>query len=658
VNDARVCLNEHPAFRGKSVRNKQKPQVMNSPRYALVATITAFSSWGALLSPMVGIAEAQQEQEVLTRGPVHEAFAASINFEPQAGILINSQPPEPIDELPPEQQLEGDNVTWISGYWAWDEDQDDFLWISGVWRNIPPDREWIPGYWNESGAQFQWVSGYWEDSSTTEVSYLPEPPKSVEVGPNVEAPSRNHSWIPGQWAWTDTRYRWSPGYWEPLRENWTYVPSYYNWTPRGYIYVDGYWDYAVARRGVIFAPVHFRGDYYRQPGFSYSPVTVISLALLVDHLFVRPSYGHYYYGDYYEPRYRTSGFYASFSYSSGYRGYDPIYAHQRWSHRNERDWERRRSDDFNYFRDNRDARPPRTWADLREMPNGGRGFKGRNADYLIAAPIEQFAKTEVAGTSFKKLDQPGRERIVAQRQEMRTFRQERQKLESGGGPLREKAEGAELKPAKVKAARSPIMGKKAAQLAKEEAPPPRRKAATAAGVEAPGKGKAPREGKVPSVKEGETMPERGPKVKPEREPKAQTEPKVKPQREPKAQTEPKVKPQREPKVQPEPKMKTEREPKVQPERKAQPQREPKVQPERKAQPQREPKVQPERKVQPQREPKVQPERKVQPQREPKVQPERKVQPQREPKVQPERKVQPQREPKEKPEREKKEKGAN
>jgi len=646
---------------------------MNTTRHALVATITAFSAWGTLLFPMAGIAQAQeqgqQEQEILTRGPVHEAFAASINFEPQAGILIDTQPPELIDELPPEQQLEGDNVTWISGYWAWDEEQGDFLWISGVWRNIPPDREWIPGYWNETESRYQWVSGYWEDLGATEVTYLPAPPRSVEAGPNVEAPSSNHSWIPGQWAWSESRYRWSPGYWEPLRDNWTYVPSYYNWSPRGYIYVNGYWDYSVARRGVIFAPVHFRGDYYRRPGFSFSPVTVISLALLADHLFVRPSYGHYYYGDYYEPRYRNSGFYASFSYSSVHRGYDPIYAHQLWHHRDDRDWERRRSDDFNYYRDNRDARPPQTWAALREMPNGGRGFKGRNADYTVASPIEQFAKSEGDGKRFKKLEQPARERIVAQRQEMRTFRDERKKVESGGGPLREKAEGSEVRAAKVKVARSPIMGKKAEQLAKEEAPPPRRKNAAPTGEEAPGKGNAPRTGKDTPDRDGQPMTDRGPKVKPEREPKSQQDPKVKPEREPKTQQEPKVKPEREPttqrepmvkperepKTQQEPKVKPEREPKVQPERKLQPEREPKVQPERKVQPQREPKVQPERKVQPQREPKVQPERKVQPQREPKVQPERKVQPQREPKVQPERKVQPEGEKKEKPAREKKEK---
>jgi hypothetical protein len=607
---------------------------MKPNRYALMATLAAFSTWGLVLSPPAGMAQTEEqalrEQEILTRGPVHEAFAASINFEPQAGILIDTRPPEPIDELPPEQQLEGDNVTWISGYWAWDEDLNDFLWVSGVWRNIPPDREWVPGYWNETGNQFQWVSGYWEDLGTTEVSYLPAPPKSVEAGPNVDAPSPDHSWIPGNWIWSDTRYRWSPGYWQPLRDHWTYVPGHYTWTPRGYVHVSGYWDHSVARRGVIFAPVHFHGSHYRRPGFSYSPVTVISLALLVDHLFVRPSYGHYYYGDYYEPRYRTGGFFASYSYASVHRGYDPIHAHQRWHHRHDRDWERRRGDDFIFFRDHRDARPPQTWSALREMPDGGRGFKGRDRDYLVAAPIEQFARIQREGTRFKKLEQPQRERIAAQRLQLSAFRQERKKLESTAGPLRGKAEGTEIKPAKVKIARSPIIGKKAAQLAKEDAPPPRRAMAETREGDGTASGQSPREGGDPASKEPGTLPRRGEKVEPGREPKVKPEPAEKPGREPKVQ------PEREPKAKPEPMEKSPREPRVQPERKVQPPREPKVQPERKVQPPREPRVQPERKVQPPREPRVQPERKVQPARQPQVQPQRQALPPREKKVQPER----------------------
>jgi hypothetical protein len=109
--------------------------------------------------------------------------------------------------------------------------------------------------------------------------------------------------LPGNWTWQQNHYALSPGSWAAGEQDWEWTPSYYTWTPRGYVFVDGYWDYSVARRGVIFAPVQFVDGTYSQPGFSYSPSTVINPAVFAthdNHLFLRPSYGHYYFGDYYD----------------------------------------------------------------------------------------------------------------------------------------------------------------------------------------------------------------------------------------------------------------------------------------------------------------------------------------------------------------------
>src|SRR5215471_16817919 len=59
--------------------------------------------------------------EVLTRGPVHEAFAEPATGRPEQSQVITKQPPEAIEELPPDQRPDGDNVQWIPGYWAWDD---------------------------------------------------------------------------------------------------------------------------------------------------------------------------------------------------------------------------------------------------------------------------------------------------------------------------------------------------------------------------------------------------------------------------------------------------------------------------------------------------------------------------------------------------------
>src|SRR5262245_38663842 len=63
--------------------------------------------------------------EVLTRGPVHEAFA-SLAADPAPTKPVAKKPPKALDEMPPAEKPEG-NVVWISGYWAYDDDRDDFL---------------------------------------------------------------------------------------------------------------------------------------------------------------------------------------------------------------------------------------------------------------------------------------------------------------------------------------------------------------------------------------------------------------------------------------------------------------------------------------------------------------------------------------------------
>ena len=88
----------------------------------------------------------------MTRGPVHEAFAAPLVHDPKPGPIVGKTPPKPVEEMPPDQRPEGDEVQWIPGYWQWDAGRNDFLWISGVWRDPPPGCQWVPGYWTSVDA--------------------------------------------------------------------------------------------------------------------------------------------------------------------------------------------------------------------------------------------------------------------------------------------------------------------------------------------------------------------------------------------------------------------------------------------------------------------------------------------------------------------------
>ena len=139
---------------------------MNQPLGNFIRTFGAliFLSIGFGVLPAVAAQNntttPEEGVDVLTYGPIHEAFAETIQFDPEPGIIVPKAPPDDIKEIPPEQKPEGD-VDWIPGYWAWDDDRADFIWLSGVWRAVPPDRQWVPGYWFKSGKEFQWVSGYW-----------------------------------------------------------------------------------------------------------------------------------------------------------------------------------------------------------------------------------------------------------------------------------------------------------------------------------------------------------------------------------------------------------------------------------------------------------------------------------------------------------------
>ncbi len=142
-------------------QGKRNMNVRDVYRLSLVAALAVGAAvWSVNRAPAAqDRADAEEGVEVLTRGPVHEAFAAIVTFDPEPGLVAPRIPPALIEELPPALKPEGNNVEWVPGYWAWDDERDDFLWISGVWRALPPGHEWVPGYWSPSGPGAQWTPG-------------------------------------------------------------------------------------------------------------------------------------------------------------------------------------------------------------------------------------------------------------------------------------------------------------------------------------------------------------------------------------------------------------------------------------------------------------------------------------------------------------------
>src|SRR5262249_7661760 len=97
------------------------PQASQAERPAVDNTVSAQAQ---TLTDENALAE--KGIDVLQRGPVHEAYAQPTQKNSEPGPVITKQPPKAIEELPPEQKPEGENVQWIKGYWAWDTDKNDF----------------------------------------------------------------------------------------------------------------------------------------------------------------------------------------------------------------------------------------------------------------------------------------------------------------------------------------------------------------------------------------------------------------------------------------------------------------------------------------------------------------------------------------------------
>lgn len=370
---------------------------------------------------------ADPDVEVLTRGPVHEAYAEQFNYDPQPGLAVAKQPPEVIREVPPEVKPDDDDAIWVPGYWAWDDERSDYLWISGCWRVPPPDHRWVPGYWSPlADGRHQWISGFWTPTSSGELSYLPTPPASLEEGPVGEAPA-NHFWVPGNWQYVNTSYNWTPGYYAPCYDDWMWIPSRYIWTPRGCIFVPGRWDYRLASRGCLFAPCYFPRPAPFYTVRYYSPTVCVPTSTFSLHLFVRPSYCHYYFGDWYGPRYRTS-FSAWFSFGSRPRCYDPMFSYYNVHFRRHGvDYQRRMHDWHDHFERHADLRPAHTFRAQVEFTSKRPDF-AHSKQSQIATSIA-YMKRDPGDMKIKSVDFEERKQLTVARKQAEMIGKQRASFE-------------------------------------------------------------------------------------------------------------------------------------------------------------------------------------------------------------------------------------
>jgi hypothetical protein len=315
--------------------------------------------------------------DVMARGPVHEAYAEPAQVRPEPSPVIPRQPPDPIQETPPDQKPEGDNVIWIPGYWAWDSDRNDFIWVSGCWRDVPPNRQWTPGAWQEVEGGCQWTPGFWSEAGQEEFQYLPDPPASVEEGPNTPIPDEDSTYVPGCWVWREGRYLWRPGFWQRFEPGWVWITAHYIWTPAGCVFVDGYWDFPLEQRGLLFAPVAVTRRFLAAET-AFVPSYVVQPDFLLTALFVRPETCHYYFGDYFSEDYLRAGYIPWVNYRIGKASYDCNYAYYRHALAS-REWESNLRSLYAARFEGTVPRPPRTFAQQSEVLRTLRGERSAEA---------------------------------------------------------------------------------------------------------------------------------------------------------------------------------------------------------------------------------------------------------------------------------------
>jgi hypothetical protein len=285
------------------------------------------------------VAEATTELkkgEITTQlqGPLHDAFAEAVVTNPTPGPIVNREPPKELDEMPPADKPEGEDIQWYGGYWEFDQDREDFTWVSGIYRKPPPARQWMAGHWVKVEAGWQRQRGVWMVLDLPSLEFVPTAPPEAPVEVAAEtAPNDNSVFVPGHFEYKQSQYTWNPGKWIPNYPNWVWIPAHWVWTPCGYVFVPGYWDYLIEARGMLYAPVTVDPAHLK-PGFTFTPSFVVHTTCLLEALFVRPGCG-YFFGSYFKNKHYTPWP----DHCVHGKICDPLFTHYKHHHKHKNNWE-------------------------------------------------------------------------------------------------------------------------------------------------------------------------------------------------------------------------------------------------------------------------------------------------------------------------------
>ena len=273
-------------------------------------------------------ATADPNVEVMTRGPVHEAYAVPVSAGQTAGVIVPKQPPAPIEEVPPDMKPEGAERRLDSRLLELGRRTQGFHLgqrrVARAAARLPLDARLLAG-----GAGPGVPVGFRlldAGPCAKKRPIMPSRHKASRPGPPVRRPART---ISGSPATGNGRgplclaARLLGGAASPIGSG----------CRRLITGVRGAGSMCLAI-GIIrwsAAGWSFRPSISR-PVAVYRPAVCLDVGVFSFSLFCRPGYGHYYFGDYYDDRYVAFGIRPWFYFNSPRYGYDPLFGYYRWYH--------------------------------------------------------------------------------------------------------------------------------------------------------------------------------------------------------------------------------------------------------------------------------------------------------------------------------------
>ncbi|HEY2344534.1 MAG TPA: YXWGXW repeat-containing protein [Xanthomonadaceae bacterium] len=95
-------------------------------------------------------------------GALLAASAFTLAPQAQASTIISVRIAPPLLPVYEQPEMPGPGYMWTPGYWAWDEDINDYYWVPGTWVLAPYSGAlWTPGYWGWNDGAYIFHSGYW-----------------------------------------------------------------------------------------------------------------------------------------------------------------------------------------------------------------------------------------------------------------------------------------------------------------------------------------------------------------------------------------------------------------------------------------------------------------------------------------------------------------